>query len=137
MKNRRGKRGEILVEDIIFFVLNIAFLAILAIFLINQGSGVTLLEDSYSKQTALIIDSARPGMIVKINFENAKEVSDNNGIPFSDILLIKGQYVTVKLTEDSGKSYHFFNDLNITSYPDKSPGYEGFYILTFSRKNVE
>ncbi|MCR4327355.1 MAG: hypothetical protein NUV46_02120 [Nanoarchaeota archaeon] len=129
------KRGEILVEDIIFMVLNIAFLAILVFFLINQGSGTSLIEDSYSKQVALLIDSAKPGMIMKVNFEKAREVSDESGRAFSDILLVKDNYVTVKLSEDSGKSYHFFNDINVSYYPDLNPGFEGFYTLTFSRKN--
>ncbi|PJE81662.1 hypothetical protein COU58_01835 [Candidatus Pacearchaeota archaeon CG10_big_fil_rev_8_21_14_0_10_32_42] len=134
------KRGEILVENIIFIVLNIAFLSILVIFLLNQGSGESILEDSYSKQVALLIDSAKPGMIMRVNFENAKEVSDENGISFSEILLINDQYVTTKLNEDSGRSYHFFNDINVSSYyPEKNNDgdFTGFYVLTFSRKNVE
>ena len=134
------KKGEILVENIIFIVLNVAFLAILAIFLINQGNGATFLEDSYSKQVALLIDSARPGMVMHINFEDAKDVSDKNGISFSEILMIKDQYVTVKLSEESGKSYHFFNNINIErADPNKDTNgdFTGFYTLVFSSKNVE
>ncbi|MDP3965980.1 MAG: hypothetical protein Q8Q04_00430 [archaeon] len=140
MGKRRGKKGEILVENIIFIVLNIAFLAILVIFLVNQGNGATFLEDSYSKQVALLIDSARPGMIIHINFESAKVVSDKNGIPFSEILIINGQYATIRLSEESGKSYHFFNNINIDrADPDKDTNgeYTGFYTLVFSNKNDE
>ena len=130
---KRGKKGEILVENIIFIVLNVSFLAILAIFLINQGNGATFLEDSHAKQMALLIDSARPGMVMEINFKDAKGVAEKNGISFSDILTVKDNYVTVKLSENSEKSYHFFNDINISRLDADSE--TGFYTLTFSRKN--
>jgi len=121
------------VENIIFIVLNILFLMILVLFLIKQGSGAVLLEDAYSKNIALLIDSARPTMKMYVNLQDLKEVSDKNGIDFSDILKIEGNDVTIKLSEKGGTKYHFFNDINVTAYKDTDPGREGFYILTFSK----
>ena len=128
------KRGELLAENVIFLVLNIVFLTILVLFLLKQAGGAVLIESSYSKEIALLVDSAKHGTIINVNFQKAKEVSDENGIDFSEVLKIEGGYVTVKLSDKGGSSYHYFNDINVSYYPDNNPGYEGFYILTFSRK---
>ena len=69
------KRGQILVENVIFIILNVIFLTILILFLIKQGSGAVLLEDSYSKEIALMVDSAKPGTIITVNLEKIKDVS--------------------------------------------------------------
>jgi len=132
----KNKRGQILVENIIFIILNILFLSILVVFLIKQGSGAIILERAYSKEVALLTDSARPGMILHLNLEKLKEVSDKNGVPFSDILKIKNNYVTVKLSEKGGSRYHFFNNIGVSYFPEKSKkgDLNGFYILTFNKK---
>ena len=102
----------------IFIILNLLFLTILVLFLARQGNGASLLEQSYAKEIALAIDSAKPGMTIKIDMEKAKKLSDKDNINFNDILFIKGNIVTVKLTPDSGYSYSFFRNLNVTYYPD-------------------
>ena len=130
----RGKRGELLVENIIFIILNLIYFSILVIFLIKQGSGAVLLEDSYAKNIALLIDSARPSMVMHLNLQSLKEVSDKNGVPFSDVVNITGNYVTVKLSEKGGTSYQFFNNIDVNTYPEKDSNtnnYDGFYVFTF------
>ncbi len=137
MVKRKFKRGELLVENIIFLVLNVAFLAILVLFLINQGSGASALEDAYSKQVALTLDAGMPGTTILINFQSAKEVSDKNKIPFQDVLLIKDHYVTVKLSDKSGKSYQFFNDINVSTLrpeKDANGNFDGYYFIELRRK---
>ncbi len=128
-----NKRGELLVENIIFLVLNLLYLTILVLFLLKQGGGAVVLEDSYSKNIAILIDSAKPNMLMELNLKELKSVSDKNGIPFSDIIKIKDNYVTVKLSDKGGTKYHFFNYINVTAYPEEKPGREGFYVLTFSK----
>ncbi len=124
------KRGTILVENIIFIILNLLFLSILALFLVKQGSGIILLEESYAKQVALLIDSAEPGMTLKINMDKAKKISDENGIDFGDVVKVNENIVTVKLSKDSSYSYAFFNNVEAgTPYPDKE-----FYILKIDTK---
>ncbi len=137
MRSVVKKRGAMLVENIIFLVLNLAFLAILVIFLVNQGSGASVLEDSYSKQVALLIDSAMPGMSMKINMNSAMQVADKNGFPFDQSLVIKDQYVTVKLGNNSEKSYQFFNDINVSTVRAEKGSngkFDGYYYLEFRRK---
>lgn len=130
------KRGEILIENLIFIILNVVFLTILALFLLKQGSGTVLLESAYAKEIALIVDSAKPDMVVKINLENALDVAEKNGIPFAEVVSFEGNYVKVKLNEDGGYLYHFFNDITVNPHTtrDSEGEFTGIYVLTFSRK---
>ena len=123
------RRGEILVENIIFIVLNLAFLTILTLFLFQQGSSGALLEDAYSKQIALIADSAKPNMIVRLNMKEALELAQENGIDLDKVVTQQDNFITVKLSERGGKSYPFFNDIRVNSYSEG----EGIYVLTFAK----
>ena len=117
----KGKRGNILVENIIFIILNLIFLAILILFLLKQGSGAIVLEQSYAKQIALLIDSAKPGMLIKLEMGQAKEFAEKNGIDFNEIVKINDNVVIVKLSEKGGYEYSFFNDVDVSVYPDVFP----------------
>ena len=124
------KRGTILVENIIFIILNLLFLSVLALFLIKQGSGVIMLEESYAKQIALLIDAAEPGMTLKINMDKAKKISDKNGIDFEEVVKINENTVLIKFSQESGYSYDFFNDVGVGKpYPDAE-----FYIIMVDKK---
>lgn len=123
----KKKKGEILVENIIFIVLNLVFFGILILFLINQGSGAIFLEKFTAKQVALLIDSSAPDMLMKIDFEKQKDLAEKNGIDFGKILEIDNQnnIVVVSLKEKSSYQYHFFNDVEVTAYPDGN-----YYVFT-------
>src|SRR6056297_2787490 len=113
MVKRGRKKGELLVQNIIFILLNLMFLAIMVAFLIKQSSGAAFLEESYSKQIALMIDSARPGSIIKFNMEKAMKVSEREEFSFTDIVRAEENFVVVQLSEKSGKEYSFFNDVEV------------------------
>jgi hypothetical protein len=112
------KKGEILVENLVFIILNLAFVVIIVLFLLKQGSGASVLENTYSKQIALLLDTAKPGMLFKINLEELKKVADKKGVNFKDVVKIDKNVVKVKLTEKSGQSYSFFNNISVVSYSD-------------------
>lgn len=113
---RGKKRGGILVENIIFIVLNLIFLSVLILFLFKQGSGAIVLEQSYAKQIALLIDSSKPVMEINLNMEKAKKLAEKNKIDFGEVVRIEKNLVIVKLSEKGGYSYSFFNDVEATAY---------------------
>lgn len=150
MKKKRGSRlhsitkaktwnrsGTILLENIIFIILNLAFLTILILFLFKQGNGAIVLEQSYSKNIALLIDSAKPITEMKLNMEDAMNLAEKNGVAREEIVKINGNIVTVKLTEKGGYQYSFFNNVEVTSYPDVFP--EKNYIIKINgfRTDIE
>ncbi len=131
---KRGKRGTILVENVIFIVLNLIFLAILIVFLFTRTGGAVVLEEKYAKQIALIIDSAKPEMEIHLNMEDAvkkakKEWAEEK---IGEIVNIKENIVTVKLREKGSYSYSFFNDVDASAYLDTTSNKE--YIITVNEK---
>jgi len=135
MKGKRGE-GTILVENIIYLILNLLFFAILIIFLIKQSSGAALLEQTYSKKVALLIDQAKPGMIIKLNLEKGMNIANSNKITPQELLVIEDNFVKVTLSKGGGQEYHFFNDLDVKVFPetDDKGEYSGIYTLTVNRK---
>ena len=118
---RDNKSGTILIENVIFIVLNILFLVILILFLYRQGNGAIVLEQSYAKSIALLIDSAKPITEMKLNMDDAFILAQKNGVKPEDIVKITGNIVTVKLSDKGGYEYSFFNNVDVTTYPDISP----------------
>lgn len=121
------KKGEILVETIIFVILNLIFISILILFLFRQGEGAVMLERSNAKEIALLIDAAKPEMTLKLNMKNEFELAEKNGVDKNEIVSIKDNIVQIKLSEKSGYSYSFFNDVDASAYPDQVS--DNFYII--------
>ena len=113
------KRAMILMENIVFIILTLIFLMSLIFFVSNQSSSTKVLEPINAKKIALLIDASKPGEIIKLNFQDLKKISDKNGIDFSKIIQIQGNNVFVKLSKNSESSYSFFNNVEVSAYPDK------------------
>tara|TARA_Y100000034_G_scaffold124490_1_gene172722 strand:+ start:1318 stop:1731 length:414 start_codon:yes stop_codon:yes gene_type:complete len=112
------KRGQILVENVVFIILNLIFLTILILFIYSKSGSEALLEEKYAKQIALIIDSAKPGMEIHLNMEDAIEKAKSKDFDAKKIVSVEGNNVIVKLREKGGYSYSFFNDVELeTVYP--------------------
>jgi hypothetical protein len=130
------KKGQVLIENIVFIVLNLAFLSIMILFLLKQSSGVAIVEETYSKQIALLIDSAKPGMIMEINMEDAMKASKDKKRDFAKIINFNRSEVNLDIGNKGGYSYHYFNDVSVAAYPNQNEKgeYTGMYIVTVSRK---
>ncbi len=115
MKNKRGT--TLLIENIIFIILNLVFIAILIFFLLSKSGTPAILEEKYAKEIALMLDSAKPGMIISLNMEDAIKIGkerlgeENIG----RIVTITGNVVNVNLQGKNGYSYSFFNNLTFTN----------------------
>jgi hypothetical protein len=120
----KSKQARLLVGNIIFIVLNLIYLVILVVFLLRYSSDLSLLESSYAKEIALVIDSAKPGMSIFLSMEDAFEGAKEEGVDPSEIIRINKNRVTVKLSRESkGYSYSFFNSVDTGRYGD------GYYAI--------
>jgi hypothetical protein len=129
-KNRRGI--TLLLENIIFIILNLVFIAILIFFLISKSGSAAVLEEKYAKEIALALDSAKPGMMISINMadaiSSAEENLGKNNVNDS-IVSFSQNVVTVKLRDRGGYSYSFFNNINLGKpYLDKTNKEYIFFI---------
>lgn len=123
------RRGQILTENIVFIMLNLIFLTILMLFVFSKTGNEAFYEEKYSKQIALIIDSAKPGMTVHLNMEDALELATKNRIPLSEVVSINENIVTIKLREKSQQSYSFFNDVEVAANLDTTNNKEYYFVI--------
>lgn len=110
---RKNRKGNILLENIMFLILNLLFLLILVAFLFLKMNSAAVLEEKYAKEIALIIDSAESGMTITLEMEDAIKLAEKENFSLENIVRITDNIVTVKLREKGGYSYSFFNDVKI------------------------
>ena len=103
------------------------------LFVFSKAGGEAVLEEKYSKQIALIVDSAKPGMQIFLDMEDAIKKAEGNGIN-GEIVFIEGNLVTVKLRDKGQYSYSFFNDVDATVYIDRE---NKKYVITINEKQNE
>tara|TARA_Y100000310_G_C20681397_1_gene816157 strand:- start:2052 stop:2450 length:399 start_codon:yes stop_codon:yes gene_type:complete len=112
MFNKRGETGEAVgLEETIFLILNLAFFAIVLVFIFNAGSKAFVYEESYAKQIVSIIDNAEPGMSVLINVGKGLEVGKDNGVTVFNVDNGKN-LIEVKLSSN-GYKYNYFSDYDV------------------------
>jgi len=75
--------------------------------------------------------------LIKLDMEKGKKIAEDNGIDFKEVVKINENIVSVKLSNNGGYNYAFFNDLEIKAYPEVNSQneYTGMYILTINNKN--
>jgi len=125
-----NKKGNILTENIIFIVLNLAFLIILLVFLFSKTGGAAVLEEKYAKQIALIVDAAEPGMTIDLEMGDAVKIAEKEKFPLSQMVTRNGNIINVRLREGSrGYSYSFFNDVAVNgNLNENKTGY--YFVIT-------
>lgn len=117
---KKNKRGEILFPTFIFIVLNLIFFLSLLVFVSKASTGTLVYEQAYAKEIALMLDNAKPGMQIKIDFENGLKVAEKNNYAAGKLVEIKDNFVIVRLGSNGGYKFGFFTnyDADVT-YEDK------------------
>jgi len=129
-----NKNAELLTENLIFILLNLAFFAILAVFVFIKSDDPSILEEAYAKKIALILDAARPGMNISIDMQKAIDKWDKDYV--GKVVSIEGNLVTVKLKQKGEYSYSFFNDVKLTKYfyrPNYDGGVYTFFVEPYNK----
>ena len=119
IKDKKG--SDLLQQYVIFIVLNLIFMSILIFFISSKINGVSVLEESYAKNIALLIEASTPVMEMKLEMGNAFDLAEEKNIARDEIVKIENNSVTVKLSATSGYTYGFFNDVDVTAYADIYP----------------
>lgn len=104
------KASDLLSGNVVFLILVIVFIVILFLFVYSKSSSVSLIEEQTAKQIALMIDASKPGTQVIMNIEKVLEKSAQE-----NPIRIEGNHVRVQLSEKTGYSYGFFNNVEVES----------------------
>ena len=101
------------------------------LFLFSKTGSGTVLEEKYSKQIALALDSAKPGMVIHLNMKDAIDVAKKElgEDAIGDLVSINENIVTVRLQEGSGYSYSFFNGVDATVYLDRANNEQYVFVV--------
>ena len=114
MKNK--KAINVVMENLVYLLFVIVFISFIFFSITDAGRQSTLYEQIYAKQIALLIDGGIPDEIIKLNVEPLIEIAGENGVNLKDTIKIVDNRVIVKLSQDGGYSYSFFNDVEPRIY---------------------
>jgi len=128
LKNKKGEESLIF-SPIIFILINVLFFVMLLAFVFKSSSGALVYEQAYAKQIALLIDQAKPGMEIHIDFSEALKIAEDNKF-FGEYVKIEDNQVVVKLADKGGYSFKHISNYKINPYFDKE-----LLIITINEAN--
>ena len=112
----KNKKGDVaLINVIMFLVLNLVFVSVMFVFVDYAGSRALIYEQSYAKQIALIIDNAKPEMVVLLDVERAIKFAKENNQELKNVFRLDNEKnkITVHLTKQGGYGYIYFSDYDV------------------------
>lgn len=130
--DKRGEAG--LLETIIFLILNIIFFLTLGYFAYNSGTQSFIYEQAYAKQLALLIDNAKPDMVIMINLDELIPIALKKNKNINEVFYVdeKINEVRVNLNPSGGYRYRYFSD-NSVKFEIK----DNYLFVTITKRGVE
>jgi hypothetical protein len=111
IKNKRSQ--EEITEELIFIILNVVFFCVMLFFIIRSAGAEAVVEETYAKKIALIVDSMKSGTEVRINLNYLFELAKKNKY-YGSIVNFNGfeaNKITVKVREKGGYDFAYFSEL--------------------------
>ncbi|MEM3074793.1 MAG: hypothetical protein QW727_02530 [Candidatus Pacearchaeota archaeon] len=122
LKNKKGV--DLIHETIIFLILNLMFFLALFVVVYRSGTGISLYEQFYSKELALLIDKSKSGTEITLDVSDIEKFLEKENI-YENAFSFSGNKVTTRLSKNSkGYSFSYFSDYKIRSafQRDKTSG---------------
>lgn len=117
MKYKKG--DEILTEELIFIILNSIFFISLIFFVINSGSSDSVIEETYAKKIAIILDSMNSNMEVNISVDVLLEAMEDNELLNFIPVSAQGNFVKVSVRKDSSYTFSYFSSVSPKFFLDR------------------
>ena len=113
-RKRNVRADSLMFEMVIFLVVNVVFFIIMLLFVQSAGSKAFVYERVYSKELALLIDNAKPGMEIELDVSKYYEFAEKNKFT-GKIIEIDNEKnkVKIRLTQGGGYEYVFFRGLDV------------------------
>lgn len=127
-----GKKADAsLLETIIFLILNIIFFLTMGYFAYNSGTQSFIYEQAYAKQLALLVDNARPDMVVMVNIDELIPIALKKNKDINQVFSVdeNTNEIKVNLNPKGGYSYKYFSDNSV-----KLDVKENYLFVTITKK---
>lgn len=116
----KNKNGKLVLETLIFMILNIVFIVVMLIFVNSSGNREFVYEQTLSKEIALIIDNAKSDMIFSLDLTKYIDIAKKNNQPIDKIVRTDDNRVMVSLKQKGGYSYQYFSDYDVSIKIEKN-----------------
>lgn len=115
------KRGQISMEVVVFLILNILAFSIGFFFIGDALDGVAFYERAYAKELAFLIDTARPGTDISLDFSKGLKIASEQGVrgeALDNLVIINNETgeIIVWLGGKGSKSFRHFSDYHLVGY---------------------
>lgn len=121
--SRRGV--NLLMNQILFIILIVAFAAIMITFIVRFGTRASIQEQIYAKQIALAIEKARAGTSVTMDISELYSFIKENRFEGRIVNIDnENKKVIIHLASGTGYSFSFFNDNPVAWNIDQKKGEE-------------
>jgi hypothetical protein len=104
-------------KNVIFFIILLAFIAIMTIFIWKQMNGGEFWAERYSKEITKLINSAKSGDEITLDVQEATRIAKRNDMKdYKNIFSFDNDEnkVCTSLYPGIKKCYYFFNEVNVT-----------------------
>ncbi len=113
IKNKKAE-DNLLIEQIIFWVLNLIFFTALLVFVFNAGSGTAIIEENSAKKIGLVIDNLKLGTKVTLDMPKLFDKAEKNFYT-GPIVEQKEDRIIVRAAEGEGHTFYYFPKLPLYS----------------------
>ncbi len=107
LKNKKGGSDNVLIEQVIFIVLNVVVFSMLLFFVVSQTSGAAVIQEQSAKKIALAIDSMQKNMEVNITLPELFDGAKGNNYPYDQMVKVNFDTGIVSVSIKSGSSYSY------------------------------
>jgi hypothetical protein len=108
------KKADLNYDQIALIVMVLVFSMIFLMFIGRYSNNSLIYEQTYSKQIALFIDSAKPNTTIVLEVNDLIDVAKSNNKKFDDIFKVSEfNEVIVSLDDRGGYGYKFYTDRDV------------------------
>jgi len=133
---RKRASVDLGMENLVYILLVVIFAGFMIWVIQRPASGVSAYEQIYSKQIAMMIDKAEPGMEIQMDLYDIYKFSKRNNFDGNWVSIDNGENkVTVKLTIGEGYSFYYFKDVDVVWNLDK--GERRLFMTILEKQEAE
>jgi hypothetical protein len=110
------KRGDtLLIETWTLVLFEVIFFVGMLYYIYTAGSQDSIIEQTYAKQIALLVDNAKPEMAILMNVKDINDIAKKNDYPLDKIFSVDKNTNTIRvsLAKGTGYGYSYFSDYDV------------------------